>query len=129
VARLFGRHSRLFGGVPGLFGGEAGALRRVAGLFGSLASHFAGVPRLLPLLPDLFERFTMLLVDLTPFFGEAPEVFRNRPRRIIRCAALFRQTAVALAKPTLAFGLFPCALRVGRPLLASRIVTRHHEPC
>jgi len=104
---LGGRVHRLDGGMPRFVGGGACHLSRSP----RLLSH---VTQLLPLLTDDFERFTMLIAQLTCFFGQTAKAFRFLPHGFVHVqAGIGRITidggldACAFAGDSLALGLSP----------------------
>jgi hypothetical protein len=65
--------------------------------------RFRSCPQPLPLLPNCFERLTMLVANLTRFLGQSPELFRLIPARLGR-------NAVSFCDPTVLLGILTAVL-------------------
>jgi hypothetical protein len=103
----------------------ADVLGRGSGLFGSEAGRLRGFAQVLLLVPELFERFTTLLVLVARFLGESSELFGFIACRFGRDTIFFRVAALLFG--VLAPGL-PClahAVGFEVSVLGCALVARH----
>jgi len=78
------------GGSPSFFAGGARCLGCDPCLLAGDARSLRGAPQLLSVLSDGFERFAMMVADLTRFLCESPELFRLIPGMLRGYAVCFR---------------------------------------
>jgi hypothetical protein len=109
VQRIGGGARRVHHGVPRSVGGSpcffAGGARRLGCdpcLLAGNARSFSGVPQLLSVLSDCFERLAMMVANFTRFLCESPELFRLIP-------GVLRGYAVCFRNPT-DLGLVPAVI-------------------
>lgn len=88
---------RIHHGLPRRFGGVscflASGARRLGcdpSLLAGDARCLSGVPQLLSLLSDGFERFAMIVANFTRLLGHSPELFRLIPSSLRGYAVFFR---------------------------------------